>query len=68
MAQSWDSHDILRDTAVTVLYSISEYEAASQAYQDRITAYTAAIASDTAAKAVVDAQLAIWLAVPGRPA
>lgn len=67
MAQTWISHDIIQDDAVTVQYSISAYEAQSQAYQDQNTAYTAAAAIAAANKVTVDNQLAIWLAVPGRP-
>jgi hypothetical protein len=68
MAQTWISHDIIEDNAVTVQYSISEYEAQSQAYQDQNTAYTGAATTAAANKVIVDGQLAIWLAVPGRPA
>lgn len=67
MAITWISHDIIQDTAVTVQYSISAYEAQSTSYQDSNTAYTAAAAVAAANKVVVDDQLAIWLAVPGRP-
>lgn len=68
MAKTWITHDIIQDDAVTIQYSISEYEAQSQAYQDQYTAYTAAATTASANKTVVDNQLAIWLAVPGRPA
>lgn len=67
MAITWIDHDTIQNTAVTVQYSISAYEAQSQAYQDQNTAYTAAAAIAAANKVTVDNQLAIWLAVPGRP-
>lgn len=67
MAITWINHDTIQDSAVTVQYSISEYQNRSiNLGQDAIN-FTAASATATANQAAIDALLAIWLAVPGRP-
>lgn len=67
MALTWISHDVIQDSAVTVQYSISEYTNRSINLGQDATNFTTAAANATAEQVAIDAQLAIWLAVPGRP-
>ena len=67
MALSWISHDIIEDNAVTVQYSISSLQTQSSHLYNDAASFTAASVAATADAVAIDAQIAAYLAVPGRP-